>query len=173
MRSGEDRESGQMRKEPRPVVITILALEPDPEKTPWWTRKAKLDYSHIVLAIGNVIWDQPWKGTACAYDALVWVLDHGVKERESSPPSWLARGFHRVDVSLDDHDPWAFLAACKKIEGRRSQRWRTILRFLHLWPVPAWNCTSPVREIMRALDPEHPLHGETPDAIIKELTAPD
>jgi len=155
-----DSRSGAGQKQPRPVVVTVLAIQPDPLKTPWWVRRSGLEYSHVVIAIGNVIWDQPWKGKAAAYDANEWVDEKDVIER----------GYQRVDIHYPDHDPMAYLAACVKCEGRRSQRWRTALRFLKLWPKPAWNCTSPIREILNALDPDNPVTGETADAIIEELT---
>ena len=158
-----DSKSGAGQNEPRPLTVTVLAIQPSPAKTPWWARRAKLHFSHIVISIGDVIWDQPFKGTACAYDADVWVVDHDVIER----------GFTRVDLTFPDHDPWMFMAACKYIEGRKSQRLRTCLRWLKLWSSPAWNCTTPIRVLLRALDPALNLTGETPDQIIEELTRQD
>jgi hypothetical protein len=158
----DSKSGGQLS--PRPLCVTILALEPLKGKTPWWVRRAKLEYSHIVVCIADTIWDQPWKGTAAAYDALIWLDDHSIEERD----------WQRIDVVVEDHDPWAFIAACKKIEGRRSQRVRTVLRHMKLWPKPAWNCVSPVIEIINALHPDHPpMTGETPDAIIAQLTVED
>lgn len=154
-----DSRSGAGQNQPRPVVVTVLALRPDRERTSWWVRRAKLDHSHVVISIGDVIWDQPWRGKAEAYSADEWIADKAVIER----------GFTRVDLDYPDHDPWAYLNACKRIEGRHSQRLRTVLRYLKLWPRPAWNCTSPIRELLNALDPENPVNGETPDALIEEL----
>ena len=64
---------------------------------------------------------------------------------------------------------WAFIAACKRFEGRRTQRVRSILRHLRLWPKPAFNCCTPVRILVNALFEEEALTGETPDALIDEL----
>ncbi len=163
-----DSRSGPRQKQPdqphlRPMLVEVLFIKPSRAKTPWWVRRAKLKYSHVVLSMGGVTWDQPWDGTAEAYDTDEWIRDHDV----------IKRGFTRVDVTYADHDPWLWIAACKRCEGRRCQRLRSALRWLHLWPRPAWNCTSPVRVLLKALDHDEPLTGETPDAILRELITDD
>ena len=43
-----------------PVSIGIIALAPAVGKTPFWARK--LEFSHIVVIMNDVIWDQPIRG---------------------------------------------------------------------------------------------------------------
>lgn len=154
-----DSKSGGEQNEPRPITVAILALYPHKGQTPWWVKVARLQHSHIVVVVGDVIWDQPWKGRAEAYSSDEWSIAHEVKGRR----------FTQATFTIKDHDPWQWLEACKYIEDRKSQRARTWLRWLHLWPWPAWNCTSPVRILLNSLDFDLKLTGETPDDIIREI----
>lgn len=155
-----DSKSGPSQKPcKRPLTLEVIALEPHGDKTPWWARRAGLTYSHIVARLGEYIWDQPIKGEGQAYHAQEWLDSACAHER----------GFLTVTLELEDHDPAAWLASCRMIEGRKGQKIRTMLRHLRLWPTRPWNCTSPVRFLL--LGAGCPVNGETPDAIIEELTA--
>lgn len=134
--------------------VAVLALSPDPERTPWWARK--LTYSHIVTVCGDVLWDQPIRGEGRAYDTLSWLAAAGGNRRYSV-----------VRVETDDFHPQRWREAAKRIAGRKGQPVRTALRYLGLWPKPAWNCTSPVKELLGAYGIE--VEGETPDDIIEAL----
>lgn len=148
----------------RPMRLTVLVMGPAEGRTPWWSRR--LRFTHIVVVLGSYVWTQPWK----------------IKKGPERNPNRYGRcrglakyieqcGFDRDYcqhvVEVEDHDPDAWAEACEAIEGRKSQRLRTVLRYLRLWPRPAWNCTSPVRVLLAGLGIE--AKGETPDAIIEEL----
>lgn len=148
------RESGHAR-EPLPIHLHVIAVKPKRGRTPIWGRV--LGHSHIVIMLGTQIWDQPIKGVGKAYDSQEWIKALGP-----------GRSYTEVCIEVPDHDPLRFTEACKACEGRKAQKYRTILRWLRLWPKPAWNCTSPVRLMLNALDIN--VEGETPDDIITELT---
>jgi len=139
-----------------PVSLGVIALVPAAGKTPFWARK--LEFSHIVLILNGVIWDQPIKGTGAAYIADEW-MDAAGRERD----------FFSVSLSMPDHSPEKFRAACKEIENKKGQPIRTVLRALRMWPKPAWNCVSPVKVVLGSLGIE--LESETPDGIIRELAS--
>ena len=139
-----------------PVSIGIIALAPAVGKTPFWARK--MEFSHIVVIMNDVIWDQPIRGKGGAYDAVEW-MDAAGRERD----------FVSVTLRVDDHNPSEFRAACDEIENKNGQPLRTLLRALRLWPKPAWNCVSPVKVLLGSIGIE--LESETPDGIIRELSS--
>lgn len=140
-----------------PPQVGVIGLAPRPGKTPWWVRRAGLKYSHIVLRIGEWVWSQPWNGRGRCVSVEQYL-------REAGPD----RQYVEVQILVGNHDPDAFAWACDAVAGRKSQRIRTVLRHLRLWPRPVWNCTTPVRYFLTALG--LPVYGESPDAIIEELT---
>ena len=104
------------------------------------------------------MWDQPIQGTGKSYPKNEWLAEKLVPGRR----------FGVFVIEVKEHDPWVFLTALKRIEGRRGQPLRTAFRYLRLWPRPAWNCTSPVRKVLNALGLL--VKGETPDALRQELS---
>lgn len=140
------------------LVLSVMALKPDPNRTPWWFRITRMTYSHVVLMFnGQTLWDQPIRGYGKGYKADSWMKAAGLHR-----DFWAAHFV--VELDVDD-----FLGEVNDSTlVRKAQPIRTILRFLKLWPKPAWNCTSPVRMVCNAmLDFE--MKGETPDAIVAEL----
>ncbi len=147
----------------RPIIVAVHGFAPVPGKTPRWWRVCRPRWSHIALAIGEpipMIWDQPFRGVGQCYHADSFISDKALPGRHAIV----------LVIEVDDHDPEALYTAFRQIEGRKGQPIRTILRYLHLWPRPAWNCASPVRIVLNALD--IPVRGETPDALISELEGP-
>jgi hypothetical protein len=134
----------------------VLAITPHPKRTPLWARLSRLTFTHIVLVMGGWVWSQGWRGKGVCKPLEQWLQEAGE-----------AREFVEVGLIFSDHDPVALSDALDRSAGRRTQRLRACLRFLRLWPRPVWQCTSPVREVLAALD--HPVEGETPDAIIEDL----
>ena len=142
--------------DPRPIIITVVGVAPAAGRTPWWTRAIRPDWSHVVIAVAGVIWDQPFKGAGTPYEANSW-LRAACRE---------GRDVVCVGLDFDDHDPLAYLEAARLIETRKGQPIRAVLRYLKLWPKAAWNCTSPTRVLLQALGIV--VTGETPDAIIQQ-----
>jgi len=147
------------------VTICVYALTPAPGRTPWWAKRTQLTYSHICLSVDMVVWEQPMgqlRGVrGRAHDAEVWAKSAFA----------VRRAFKAVAVTLPV-TPEQLQAMSDTAEGlkrRRSQPLRTALRYLGLWPRPAWNCTSPVRAVFGALGVT--LRGETPDDLIREVEA--
>jgi hypothetical protein len=120
----------------------------------WWARLAGLKHSHITISLGYHMWDQPQQGVGQAFYAPSYVRDKGRAPVVA------------ITVRPKHYAP-AVGRVLEQIEGRKTQVIRSAFRFLRLWPVPAWNCTSPVRLILGALDIN--VRGETPDAILREL----
>jgi hypothetical protein len=152
MKQGDLRRGGQL-----PLIVGVLALTPSPTRTPWWAKN--LQYSHIILLIGDYCWSQPIKGIGRCYPLLEYAEQAGT-ERECC----------HVALTIEGYDPAAFEQSLRRIANRKGQRIRTLLRHLHLWPWKPWNCTSPIREVLNALD--IPCEEETPDGIINELQDP-
>jgi len=106
-----------------------------------------------------VVWDQPIRGKGAAYDLNSWI-DSAGRERE----------YVAITVEVRNHSPLRWREACKAVEGKKGQPLRTLLRHLGMWRWVPWNCTSPVRVLLGALDIQ--VTGETPDAILTELAHP-
>ena len=147
------------------ITLCVYALAPVPSKTPWWARKAKLTYSHICLSLEDVVWEQGMGQL------------RGVRGRALRAGDWARSAFSTrrafkavaVEFTATPQQMQAFRQAAQDIAKRKSQPLRTVLRYLGLWPVPAWNCTSPVRVLFGALG--HTLKGELPDDLIREIEA--
>lgn len=136
-------------------TVGILALSPCPGRTPWWARRFK--YSHIVtVGQAGYLWSQPIRGVG-----KTWTVEEYIKQAGED------RSYVAVGLEFSHGDLPAWVAACKAVDNRRGQRVRTVLRYLHLWPRLAWNCTSPVRILLASQGVY--LKGETPDALIREL----
>lgn len=135
-----------------PFEVVLIFLTPGP-RTPKWCRR--FGFSHVVICFGDIVWDQPIKGEGKLYQKSYY-LERKLKNRV----------FTAFSVP-GEINPAEMLATLRRLEGRKGQRLRSILRYLHLWPVPAWNCTSPVREILNTMG--WPVTKETPDGLIEEL----
>ncbi len=150
------RNQGHQQEHPRPITVRVLALGPAEGRSPWWAKIKRFAHTHIVLVVGDHVWSQPWDGKGRCVPVIQYLSECGTD-----------REYVEIGLQFDDHDPDAWLAAIDRIDNRRTQRWRTALRHLRLWPIRPWNCTSPIRILLGALD--MPIKGETPDAIIEEL----
>jgi hypothetical protein len=67
-RSGEPPQSSQSAFD-----FKIHVLGPVAGGTPWWARRAKLRYTHMVIQVDNYIWDQPIRGIGKLYHASEWL----------------------------------------------------------------------------------------------------
>lgn len=140
-----------------PPIISLMALSPHPSKTPWWARRAGLRFTHLVLATGGTVWDQPIDKEGSARPVLDWWLRAECDERTVLMVS--------MEVTTDRRA--AVAKALMSLKGRRGQPVRSVLRHLRLWPRQPWNCISPSRKVAQALG--FSGRGETPDDFIEQL----
>jgi len=137
--------------------LTLIGLVPHPAHTPRYHRLSRQKLSHVVVKIGEQVWDQPINGPGASYDVGDWIEATDAARR-------IAMVMH---VGPQQVDKEAALAAFRRVSGRRGQPVRSVLRFLKLWPVPAWNCTSPARLLLSAYGVD--VKAETPDALFEEI----
>lgn len=137
-----------------PIGFTIHFLGPDPKRTPWWARRARMGWTHVALQIGNRLWDQPFRGRGKCYMADAWLAE----KRPHRP--WLG-----IDMEVRFEYTGRVFKALRRIERCKSQPIRSILRYLGLWPRPAWNCVSPIVEFLRASGSQ--IEANTPDDLFR------
>lgn len=157
-----DRLSGLTPESTHPVfAFTIHCFGAAAGMTPWWAVRAGLTYTHMVIQVGDHIWDQPIRGHGKLYLAREWL-----SEALQYPRLWANFDIESLDGD-NDFDWVGMLRASDTMTKTKSQPLRTVLRHLHLWPRRAWNCTGPTILVLRNMGME--IKGETPDAIIREI----
>jgi hypothetical protein len=129
--------------------------------TPWWARKSKLAYTHMVVQVNDFIWDQPIRGKGSLYRAKDWL-----REALSFRRRWCNMEIEAIE---EDNDfSWVGMVKASDTMSRaKGQPIRTVLRYMGLWPKRAWNCTGPAILMLRNMGME--VKGETPDDILKEI----
>lgn len=137
--------------------LTLIGLLPQPTHTPRYHRLSRQRLSHVVIKIGDRVWDQPINAEGACYDVGDWLTASNAVDR-------IALVMH---IGSDGVKKDQALAAFAQISGRRGQPIRTVLRYFKLWPVQPWNCTSPVRLVLSAYGVD--ITAETPDAIFEEI----
>jgi hypothetical protein len=140
------------------LVCNVYFTTPGP-RTPRLMRWLKPQYSHVFFQIGHEIWDQPWKGAGKCYDADQFLMSHC----DADPEGSLA--LCRVATDPITHEQ--MIEFFRALEGRKTQRLRTVLRYLGLWPWQAWNCMSPIVGLLRLSGEE--VDARTPDELYQSI----
>lgn len=149
--------SGLSRNTNTRLTLTVHLLGPLGGKTPCWVRAARLHYSHAAFEVDNKLWDQPCRGRCCVRNADDWLS----RKVWVVPRKYAA---FRVTAWVD----WPIMTqAVESLEGKRGIPLLIALRWLHLWPLPVWNCVSSVRTMLNAMG--LPTRAETPDALFNYL----
>jgi hypothetical protein len=156
------RRSGQSPESTHPSFSFILhAFGPAPGEKPWWARLTGQRWTHMALQVGDYIWHQPFRGEGSLYEARPYLAQY-----LAVPRYW--SNIH-IDIEDDDVPFDMLMAASKAIAKRKGQPIRSILRYCHLWPWPAWNCIGPARYMLSVVGID--TKKETPDGVVEEIFA--
>ncbi len=137
----------------------VHAFGPAPNEKPLWAILTRQRYTHMALQVGDYIWHQPFRGKGSLYEARPYLGKYlAVPRYWSNIHIELPSGEVPFDV---------LMAAAKGIYRRKGQPVRSVLRHLHLWPWPAWNCIGPARYMLSTVGIE--TTKEMPDGVVAEI----
>lgn len=139
------------------LSLIVHLLGPLKGKTPWWSRASGLHYTHTAFEVDGKLWDQPIDDLCYCYNADEWC-----REKLWTVPREYAA--FRITTWVDGPH---VTKAVERLEGRHGQKVRTLMRYLHLWPMKAWNCVSSVVIMLDAMGFE--TSAETPDELHRFL----
>ncbi len=149
--------SGLPRNTNTRLTLIVHLLGPLKGKTPVWVRASRLRYTHTAFEVDNKLWDQPYKGRCRCLNADEWCA----AKLWVVPRDYAA---FQITAWVD----WPVVTnAVESLEDRRGRPLLIALRWLHLWPLPVWNCVSSVTTMLNAMGLS--TRAETPDELFNYL----
>jgi hypothetical protein len=135
----------------------LHAFGPAPNERPLWAKLTRQKWTHMALQVGDYVWSQPFRGRGALYEARPYLA-----QMLSMPRYW-----SNIHIETDELPFDRLMITARKIHDLKAQPIRTVLRYLRIWPWPAWNCIGPARLMLAEAGIQ--TKEETPDGLIEEI----